>query len=168
MNQTILKWLRRTFGSLFFLGYIPGAPGSVGSAVVVAALWYLRSRIPGFFGPAQPLAFWLTALALIAISIFLSNDAEGCFGRCDPKQIIVDECAGQFITFFMLPLTFRTLILGFVMFRFFDIVKPFPVHRLEELEGGVGVTMDDVAAGVLSNVAIHAVIWIYHVISGWL
>jgi phosphatidylglycerophosphatase A len=168
MNPHILKWLRRTLASLFFLGYIPGAPGTVGSAVVVAALWFLRHRIPNFFAPAPPLGFWLVGLALVATSILLSNDAEHSFGRRDPKQIIIDECAGQWLTFFMVPLTFRTLLLGFVLFRFFDVVKPFAVHRLEELEDGVGITMDDVAAGVLANVTLHATIWIYHGIRAWL
>jgi phosphatidylglycerophosphatase A len=168
MNQIILKWIRRIFGSLFFLGYIPGAPGTIGSCVLVALLWYARSRVGNFFYPAPPLAFWLVWLGLTAISIFLSNDAEATFGRRDAKQIIIDECAGQFIVFFMVPLTVRTLILGLALFRFFDIVKPFPVYRIEELEDGVGITMDDAAAGILANVTLHAVLWTYHAISAWL
>jgi len=168
MNSLITKWCRRIVASLFFIGYFPVAPGTIGSALTVTAIWFLHGRYPAFFNPAQPLIFWIASLALIAVSIYLSNDAAGVFGRDDPPQIIIDECAGQCITFFLVPLSLHTLVLGFALFRFFDVVKPFPVYKLEDLEDGVGVTMDDVAAGVMSNLSIHAVIFIYHVIRAWL
>jgi phosphatidylglycerophosphatase A len=68
----------------------------------------------------------------------------------------------------MIPISLRTLILGFVLFRFYDIVKPFPVYRLEEIDGGIGVTMDDVAAGILANVTLMFMIWVYQWIMAYL
>ena len=72
------------------------------------------------------------------------------------------------ITFLLVPITLRALIAGFILFRFFDIVKPFPIYHMEELEGGVGVTMDDVAAGILANASLLVLLIIYHAIKGYL
>jgi phosphatidylglycerophosphatase A len=168
MNFLLLKWVRRIGASVMFIGYVPLISGTVGSALMVALIWYANTRWPLFFNPSHALPFWLTCIGISAASIWLSNDSETTFGRGDPPQIIIDECAGQLITFLMVPLSWRTLVLGFALFRFFDVVKPFSVHRLEELEGGAGITMDDVAAGVLSNVCLHATLWIYHALSSWL
>jgi phosphatidylglycerophosphatase A len=104
----------------------------------------------------------MIALVLVVISIYFANNARENFGDSDPKHYILDEVAGQFITFFMVPFSWKTLLLGFFLFRFFDIIKPFPVHKLEELDEGLGVTMDDVAAGVLANVCLLATLGIYH------
>jgi phosphatidylglycerophosphatase A len=168
MNQFILKWLRRIGGSVMFLGYFPVAPGTAGSALMIAAIWYANGRYPAFFDPSNALPFWILSLTLIALSVWLSNDAENVFGSHDPHQVIIDECAGQLITFLMVPLSLRTLALGFALFRFFDVLKPFPAHRFEELEGGLGITMDDVAAGVLSNISIHVIVIFYHAVRTWL
>jgi phosphatidylglycerophosphatase A len=155
-------------GSVFFLGYIPLIPGTIGSALTAAIMWYVNMHHPAFFAPSDARLYWISAMVLTAAAIYLSGDAQSVFGHRDPPQVIIDECAGQFITFFLVPLSLRTLVLGFALFRFFDVVKPSPVHRLEELEGGVGITMDDVAAGVISNLFLHAILWFYHVIASWL
>jgi phosphatidylglycerophosphatase A len=78
--------------------------------------------------------------------------------------VIIDECAGQFLTFLFVPLTLNTLVLGFLLFRFFDIVKPFPIYKMEELEGGVGITMDDVVAGIFANLSLLAIVAGYHIV----
>lgn len=168
MRKFLLKWLRRCFGSLFFLGYIPLFPGTIGSLVVVFLLWYFNAFFEPFFQPQQVTFFWLSYLVFLIICIFLSNNAEETFGSDDPKQIIIDECAGQLITFFLLPISWRVLILGFFLFRFYDIVKPFPVNKFEEIEDGVGVVMDDVVAGIMANVSLFIILWLYHAIKAYL
>jgi phosphatidylglycerophosphatase A len=166
MTQVVGAWGRRALSSLLFLGYVPLFPGTIGSAATVTALWFLRRQVWPYTGH---LYFWLAALGVVALSVILSNGHRELYGgNSDPKQIVVDECAGQLITFFMIPMTWRTLILGFLLFRFFDIVKPYPVYKFEELEDGLGVTMDDVAAGVFANLSLTLILWIYHALTTWL
>lgn len=168
MRKTILQWIQRIGGSLFFLGYVPLMPGTVGSLVTVGLLWYYRGTVARFFTPEYAVTFWLFYLLFLTVCIFLSNDAKEIYGSEDARQIVVDECAGQLITFFLHPLSWRVLLLGFFLFRFYDIVKPFPVYKFEEIEDGLGVTMDDVAAGVLANISLFVIIWVYHVIKAQL
>jgi phosphatidylglycerophosphatase A len=162
--HTITFWIRKLGASCLFLGYVPFASGTVGSALTVAILFFAQGNLSFLFGPENALNYWWAIVTLTAISFFLTDKGKEIFGQDDPKETIFDEVVGQFITFFMIPINIRTLILGFVLFRFFDIVKPFPVYRLEELEGGIGVTMDDVAAGVLANVTLMFSLWAY----GWI
>jgi phosphatidylglycerophosphatase A len=164
MYRTVIEWLRRMIGSLFFLGYIPPAPGTLGSLVTVGVLWFFRDKAGPWFLPEHAAAFWLWYCLFCAMCVFFCNNAKELFGANDPKQVIIDEAAGQLITFFLMPLTPRVLVLGFLLFRFFDIVKPFPVYKFEELDDGLGITMDDVAAGILANLSLFVIIGTYHVI----
>lgn len=167
-NTDLLYWVRKIGASLFFLGYFPFASGTLGSAVAIAGLWYVNSKWSYLFTPEKMPIFWGAAIALVAFSIFLSSKSKEVFGKEDPSEIIIDEVAGQVITFFMIPLSFKTLIVGFVLFRFFDIVKPFPINDMQELDGGVGVTMDDVLAGVFANVCLLAILAGYHLLRSYL
>ncbi|MDR2727874.1 MAG: phosphatidylglycerophosphatase A [Chitinispirillales bacterium] len=168
MKNPLLYWIRKAGASCLFLGYFPFASGTVGALITVAALFFAKDHIGFMLGPQNALYYWWAILALTAVSFFLTDKGKEVFGRDDPPQAIFDEVVGQFITFFMVPVNIRTLLLGFVLFRFFDIVKPFPVHSLEEIEGGVGVTMDDVGAGVLANVTLMILLGSYHWIAGYL
>lgn len=161
-------WIRKTGASLFFLGYIPYIPGTVGSAVATALVWYVHQRWGDFLSPEKLALHWVALIAITAISIFLSSRDKDVFGSSDPSQIIIDEVAGQLITFFMIPISLKTLLLGFLLFRFYDIVKPFPVYQMQELEEGVGVTMDDVVAGVLANVSLMIILAVYGWVKGYL
>ena len=165
MNSNMLgTWLRKTGASLFFIGYLP-ASGTIASAAVIVLLWFSSSN--GVFSSGGP-AYWLLSLAVVACSFFFSNRSRELFGREDSGRIVIDEVAGQLITFCMVPLTLRTLIAGFLLFRFFDIVKPFPVYRMESLDDGVGVTMDDVVAGVFANASLLIILLAYHAIKGYI
>jgi phosphatidylglycerophosphatase A len=162
--ETIMKFIQffqKTFSSVFFLGYFPLMPGTIGSALTVFGLWYLQSHSHMVFSPLQ---WWMAIVALSAFSIVVSSRPKEVFHKEDPPQVIIDECAGQLITFFLMPLTLNTLLLGFLLFRFFDIVKPFPIYKMEELDGGIGITMDDVMAGVFANVSLLAIHYLYHIV----
>ena len=168
MTKGLIKWIRKSTGTLFFIGYVPIMPGTVGSAITVAMLWYFSGLYPGFFHSSNTAVLWFSSLVFIAICIYLTNDAVNNFGSDDPKQIILDECAGQLITFFLIPLSWRVLLLGFFLFRFFDIVKPFPVFKFEDLDDGLGITMDDIAAGIMANLSLFIILWLYHGIKAYL
>jgi phosphatidylglycerophosphatase A len=164
MNTILVKFLQRTGATIFFLGYIPGAPGTVGSIVAAACWWLIHWQWPQLLAPQLYQAHWLTVLGLIAVSIILSSRPRELFNDDDPGQVIVDEFAGQMVTYLFIPFSLPSLLLGFALFRFFDIIKPFPVHSMEEIEGGTGITMDDVVAGVYANLSLNVLIFFYHTI----
>ena len=166
---TLGNLLHKTGASVFFIGYLP-ASGTFASAAVVAALWFVKDKLS--FLQAPTLASlpwcWLAVLAAVAVSFVLASRSRELFGKEDSGKIVIDEVVGQLITFLFIPLTIRTLIIGFVLFRFFDIVKPFPIYHMEELEDGVGVTMDDVVAGIMANASLIIFHAVYHAVKGYL
>ena len=166
--NTVVRWTRKIFATALFTGYFPFGPGTVGALITILVLFFAGDKLQFLLGPQNAFNFWLVSLALITLCIFLTSRAKETFGKDDPPQVTFDEIVGQFITFFMVPISIRTLILGFALFRFFDIIKPFPVNVMEEMEGGVGVTMDDVTAGVLANISLIFSIALYNFIMGLL
>jgi phosphatidylglycerophosphatase A len=101
-------------------------------------------------------------LFLVPLAVWSSSLSERCLGRNDPPEVVVDEVAGFLLTFFLLPLSWLTLCLGFVLFRFFDIAKPFPAGWFEKkLRGGTGIVLDDLMAGVYANFVLRLLmLWI--------
>jgi phosphatidylglycerophosphatase A len=128
-------------------GYFPVAPGTAGSLVGVAIVAGLH-QLP--LPPAALVAILGAASgALFALGVWAAGEAEKFFGRTDPGQVVVDEVVGQMLTFLLLPrLTLGWLLLGFLLFRVFDIFKPFPARQAERFSRGWGIMLDDVVAGV--------------------
>jgi len=142
-----------------YLGYVPVAPGTFGSAaglVVFAAVRWSGS-------PALELA---VIILLFAVGVWSANAAERHFGGVDPAPVILDEVVGMLITLAFLPVTITGAIVGFLLFRLFDVVKPWPANRLEALHGGLGVMADDAMAGVYGNVAMRLLVVVLP--AGWL
>ena len=142
-----------------YLGYVPVAPGTFGSAaglVVFAAVRWSGS-------PALELA---VIILLFAVGVWSANAAERHFGGVDPAPVILDEVVGMLITLAFLPVTITGAIVGFLLFRLFDVVKPWPANRLEALHGGLGVMADDAMAGVYGNVAMRLLV--VALPAGWL
>lgn len=129
------------------LGFIPFAPGTVGSLAGVGLFW-LFSRGGSLFP--------LVALLFISVAAVWSSGSYGReVGRNDPQEVIVDELAGQIICLLGSPLIVVDLVAGFLLFRLFDIWKPIP--RAEDLPGGWGILADDIVAGVLGWVVLSMV-----------
>ena len=131
------------------VGYLPLIPGTFGSLVGVGIFLLLSRTAAGL----------VVAIVVIAIAgIWAGSRTEELVGRKDPGKIVVDEVAGQLIA--TLPLAFFaqwsivTVMVSFVLFRFFDIVKPYPANKLQELKGGFGVMYDDLVAGVYAAVLV--------------
>ena len=142
-----------------YLGYVPVAPGTFGSAaglVVFAAVRWSGS-------PALELA---VIILLFAVGVWSANAAERHFGGVDPAPVILDEVVGMLITLAFLPVTITGAIVGFLLFRLFDVVKPWPANRLEAVHGGLGVMADDAMAGVYGNVAMRLLVVVLP--AGWL
>lgn len=131
-----------------YIGNLPIAPGTFGS-VLGLFLCYFLSKI------GLLLALFLT-IAFILCAMWIAHEAEKVLQTKDPGCIVIDEIAGMILTLIGLPFNMMTIILGFAMFRGLDIWKPYPIRFLEKkLPGGVGVVMDDVAAGILSNLILR-------------
>jgi len=133
----------------FGAGYAPVAPGTAGTLVAIPVFLVLSS-IP------FPL-YELTVLTFFFFTSWISGEAQRCWGRKDHPRIVIDEIMGYLITMLWLPGTIPFIILGFLLFRFFDIVKPPPIRLLEKARGGYGVVLDDVLAGVYANIILQIV-----------
>lgn len=139
MNQKVIKFLACGFGS----GLLPVAPGTFGTLIGIPICllclplsWFLRL---------------LVVLALLVLAIYISGRAEEIYQKKDDQRIVIDEIIGFQVA--MLPVTVTVLHLcaGFVLFRIFDILKPFPLQKLQRLPGGWGVVLDDVGAGIYAG-----------------
>ncbi len=137
-------------------GLVPGAPGTVGSAAGLLAAYALVEGLG-----MHP--WWLGALtALLFLPAVRSADlAEEHYRRHDPPQVVVDEVLGQWIALCaVVPGSWPSWLAGLVLFRLFDIAKPFPIRRFERLRGGYGVVTDDLAAGVCAMMSLAVLEWL--------
>ena len=94
------------------------------------------------------------------VAVIFSTRYSHAENHSDPSQVVIDEIIGQMVCFLWVPVSIVSLIAGFLMFRFFDIVKPFPVRTLERLPGGLGIVFDDVAAGLYTGVSLSILVWL--------
>lgn len=158
------------------VGYMPVAPGTWGSALAVGIYLLMRAANTRVFAyvvergwsvpPFEAFRVTFELLLLIVISIagiWAATRAEPLLGRKDPGAVVIDEVAGQLITFLFVPFSagLWAVIAGFVAFRLFDIWKPYPVRRLEALQGGLGIMADDVLAGAYAATLMSLVTSIY-------
>ena len=143
----ILKRFILLLAAGFGAGYAPIAPGTAGTLVAIP-LFLILSLI------SSPL-YELTILAFFFLASWISGEAQRCWGRKDHPRIVIDEIMGYLVTMLWLPRTLLFIILGFFLFRFFDIVKPPPIRLLEKVRGGYGVVLDDVLAGLYANIVLQ-------------
>lgn len=99
--------------------------------------------------------YLIAIVALTAFSIFMSTLAVGIYNKKDPSPVVIDEVCGYLFTMILIPFTWVNVIVGFVLFRALDILKPYPVRKLEKLRDGYGIVLDDVLAGIFSNIIMH-------------
>lgn len=145
--------LKLFFATGFLTGYFPFASGTVGS--FLAVLIYLL--IPGF---EEPYILIFVILLFSVVGIFTSEFAEKIYGF-DPPEVVIDEIVGMWITLLFVPKTFVITAIGFVLFRIFDIVKPFPARQSQDLKGGIGIMLDDIISGFYSLVILHLILIIF-------
>ncbi|HEX8922310.1 MAG TPA: phosphatidylglycerophosphatase A [Pyrinomonadaceae bacterium] len=178
-KRTISDYLALAFAT-WGVGFIPLAPGTYGSAVGVGLYLLLREgtgRIVSSFVPSYSLAydlveFFRVALMLgvivmvTALGIRAASRTEKLLARKDPGIVVVDEVAGQLIAFLFIPLgvslNWWILVAGFLLFRLFDIWKPYPIRRLEALESGLGIMADDILAGVYAAATLTLLLTMIH------
>jgi phosphatidylglycerophosphatase A len=145
------RTVRRSIGTGLFSGYAPIAPGTAGSAVAAVGYYYLCASLTR--------VEWALVLGVVfLVAVYAAGALSAEWGEEDPGRVVIDEVAGYLVTVAFLPHSFWIAFWGFLVFRFFDIVKPVPIRRLERLPGGWGIVLDDVAAGVYSQILIRGVL----------
>jgi phosphatidylglycerophosphatase A len=155
----------------FGLGYLPKAPGTWGSAagtlLSVALAWLSYAKSAAASGHT---GFWksnlsptygdlFVALLIAIVGVIVAHRAAAYSQISDPQWVVIDEVSGQLVTyylfFFVLPLNWKSWLLGFILFRLFDIWKPFPARQLERLHGGLGIMADDWMAGIYAAIVLR-------------
>ena len=141
----------------FFAGTVPFAPGTFGS-IMGLPVCFLISKLNIFLAVICTLLF-------IFIAIWVAAAASQILKKEDPAEIVIDEIAGLIVTFMGIPFTPKTAIAGFVIFRAFDILKPFPIRTMEKkVAGGSGIVLDDVMAGIYGNIILRLAIYLTDII----
>ncbi|MCZ6639329.1 MAG: phosphatidylglycerophosphatase A [Candidatus Dadabacteria bacterium] len=143
MKNSIAKLI----ATVFYVGLIPIAPGTFGTIAAIP-LFYALSFTPLYL-------YLAITVLIILISVWASGVAEEIFGKTDPGEVVADEVCGYLVTMILVPLTLGNIFFGFLLFRLFDIAKPYPIRKFERLPGGWGIVMDDVMAGVYSCITLH-------------
>lgn len=148
--EKLLLWIAQGFGT----GWSPVAPGTVGSLLGPLVV-YLSIGLTGWN--------WQIQLSLIvvtqALGIWLCDKGAQLLGKKDPGSIVWDEIAAFWIVHFAMPITLPVLGLGFLLFRIFDILKPWPVCLFDRLEGGLGIMADDACAAVICCLILQTLLW---------
>ena len=137
--------------SCFYLGYISFASGTFGSLFGLG-IYFLISQNSSIY--------LMVTLLFIALGFLATARAEKIFGQKDPKEIVIDEAAGMLVALLFIAPKIIYLTAGFLLFRFFDIVKPFPLKKLEKLSGASGIMFDDLGAAVYANLILQCLIFL--------
>lgn len=136
------------------LGYAPVASGTFGSLAGIPFFYYLS----GFGWPLQLITF----LAVLFLSFWSADEAGKIYGEADDGRIVIDELVGYLATVLFLPFSWPAAIIGFFWFRLFDIIKPRPADWFDrEMKNGIGVTLDDLVAGIYAAIALRLCLWIF-------
>jgi len=150
-GRTRAAW---ALGTFFGAGYFPKGPGTAGSVAAILIAW------PLMIAGLTPLGFAVLSVAALAPAIWAADVVARESGRKDPQIVVVDEVLGQWLTLGgATRLNWRSLLIGLVLFRIFDILKPQPVRSLERIPGGAGIVLDDMMAGVYGAVVLFGLGW---------
>jgi phosphatidylglycerophosphatase A len=132
---------------------LPGAPGTFGTLIGLPICYLISGFQIGFSV--------VITVVFIGFSVALASGAEKNLNQKDASQIVIDEIAGLLVTFVGHPFNLRTAVLGFILFRVFDILKPIPIRWLEKkVGGGSGIVVDDVVAGIYANLSLRLMMYI--------
>lgn len=150
--------LKEFFFTAFYAGYSPVAPGTAGTLVAMALYIAENYLLGGIF--YESLTYINLALLIILAypCIRLCSDAEVFYNEKDPQKVVIDEVMGYWTGLLFLPFSLTYALLAFLIFRLFDIIKPFPAKKLQDLHGGLGIMIDDYIAGIYTLAAMHVIV----------
>ena len=144
-----MRALATAFATFLGVGFFPVAPGTAATAAGIVLVFFLQSSLVGYI---------TVMLLLLVIAIPVCTYMEKQLNCKDPGILVIDEVVGVMIALVGLPLTWPVAIVGFFLFRAFDMFKIYPINRLEALPGGFGIMLDDVMAGLYTNIILHLAI----------
>lgn len=155
MDKHIIKQRLATIVATGFgAGYFPKLPGTIGSLWGVLLFFLFRDE--------YRVTFDYFLIFLILLAIWSANEAEKVFGQKDCQKIVIDEVVGQLVTYLFVPFSFPNLVVGFALFRFFDVVKIFPSRWIQDrIPGGLGVVGDDFTAGLQAGAILYFLSLLY-------
>jgi len=143
------------FSTGLYTGYFPIAPATFSTLTLGVAFYLLISHLNTYL-------YGLITLILFFLAVWLSDESEKIFNKKDCSYIVIDELVGFLVTMFLLPFSWMNIVLGFFFFRFFDIVKPPPANFFNNRKkGGLDVVLDDVIAGIYSNLLLQVVYYLF-------
>lgn len=143
-----MKIASRIIATFFGVGYFPLAPGTLTSLIVVLIYKFFLYKLSW---PLYLLIFFL----LFFMGMLTSSKFSSELNRKDPRKIVIDEASGQFLTLFQLSSSWLPLLLSFLLFRFFDIIKPLPIKKIETFPKGWGIMLDDIVAALYAGIIVH-------------
>ncbi len=144
LSEDNIRHTAETIATVFGVGYVAFAPGTIGTLFGVLIYLLIKS--------VSPAVYAVVFIVIFVIGIVSSDIVEETFGEKDPSFVVIDEVAAFLVVMFLVPYSFLALLLGFVIFRILDITKPPPINYLERMEGGFGVMIDDIACGLIVNI----------------
>jgi phosphatidylglycerophosphatase A len=135
-----------------YTGYSPVAPGTAGSVVGIIIGYFICAPL----WQSAPIIFALIFAAVFAVSCWIADRAEKIFQEHDSSRIVLDEVLGMIATMYLNPIGWPWLLGGFLLFRIFDIIKPYPASLIDRrMSGGAGVMLDDLFAGIYANLVLR-------------
>jgi phosphatidylglycerophosphatase A len=144
-----MKALATAFATFLGVGFFPVAPGTAATAAGIALVFLLQFSLIGYLA---------VLMVLLAVSIPVCSYLESTLNQKDPGIIVVDEVVGVMVALLGFSLSWPIVIIGFFLFRAFDMFKIYPINRFEALPGGWGIVLDDVMAGLYTNIALHVAV----------
>ena len=144
--------IHRLISTCLGIGYTPKGGGTV-AAIAACIVWYMLGT-----GGNESLFLEIAATGIIfAVGVYSADQVEAAWGK-DSSKVVIDEVAGMCLTLIWIPVNWQNVCVGLVLFRFFDIAKPLYIRKMEKLKGGWGVMLDDMLAGLYSNIILHLIV----------
>ncbi|MDD4879147.1 MAG: phosphatidylglycerophosphatase A [Candidatus Omnitrophica bacterium] len=143
-----MKTVIRLVSTCFYAGYVPRVSGTAGSVFGLLLFLLVSYSFP---------VTVITLSALTVAALLVIKGAEELFGKKDSRRIVIDEAIGMMITLLFIPMKPEFITLAFIFFRVFDIIKPFPIKRIEKIKSPWGVVLDDVVAAVYANLSVQII-----------
>jgi phosphatidylglycerophosphatase A len=142
------KWFMKLFATFFYVGYLPKAPGTWASLAALPLIVFMRNN----------LAYGVVMIGLFLLGRYVAAKMARELNHEDPKEIVIDEVVGMMFTMLLIPINIKSLLLGFFLFRLFDITKPWIIRKVERFTNGYGIMLDDMVAGVFANIILRCLI----------